>query len=290
MGFLGGAGMAGAAGGANQALQNYLNFYMQNKQLGLEREKYGEQKLNWAEQRKNWAAERAEREFKTEQEKAMRTDLSGLYAPRPEMGMMSTGGPFVPQGEFAVDPSLDLPMATGQMIPGKPTTEQLMGVLGKYDPKSAVTAQVSMRNVDERLTHAIELQNVKSSAEAQRLYDKLESQEKMWRERDDARSQAIADKFDTKMKELEKLYELKGELQAAKEVKPPTPTDKDKLYESYLADIKKRGEKPMTRYQFDIWMAKQKPDRFQDLIDALKPGGVEPPADTKRKPLSSFGR
>jgi len=287
MGFLGGAGMAGAAGGANQALQNYLQFYMQNKQLGLEREKYGEQKLNWAEQRKNWAAERAEREFKTEQEKAMRTELSGLYAPRPEIGMMSTGGPFVPQGDFAVDPSLDLPMATGQMIPGKPTTEQLMGVLGKYDPKSAITAQVSMRNLDERLTHAMELQNVKSKAEAQRLYDKLESQENMWRERDDSKSQAIADKFDAKMKELEKLYELKGELQDAKREKPPTPTDKDKLYSSYVDQIKATGQKPMARYQFDIWLAKQKPDRFQDLLDALNPNMQALPT---RKPIGTFDK
>ena len=100
-----------------------------------------------------------------------------------------------------------------------------MGVLGKYDPKSAVTAQVSMRNLDERLTHAVELQNVKSRAEAQRLYDKLDSQEKMWREREDARSQAIADKFDAKMAELEKLYDLKKELQAEK-VKSTTTSDR----------------------------------------------------------------
>uniref|UniRef100_A0A6H1ZK24 Uncharacterized protein n=1 Tax=viral metagenome TaxID=1070528 RepID=A0A6H1ZK24_9ZZZZ len=47
MGFLSGPGMAGAAGGANQALQNFLNFYMQNKELkqrkDIEKERFDEQ-------------------------------------------------------------------------------------------------------------------------------------------------------------------------------------------------------------------------------------------------------
>ena len=50
MGFLSGPGMAGAAGGANQALQNFLQFYMQNKELSqrkkLEEDRLAEQKLS----------------------------------------------------------------------------------------------------------------------------------------------------------------------------------------------------------------------------------------------------
>ncbi len=229
-------------------------------------------------------AQASARQRAEQQQTAFQTGYADLIKPRETYGMM---------GENVVggDTMADLDMNPPRMVPGQPTLEQRMNLYRQFaTPQQAMQADVSMQNVEANTVSREKINEERNKMLVQRTLDQLASQETRWRERDDARSQAMADKFEAKITEIEKIYGLKRELQDAKKDKDRAPTDKDKLYDSYLEQIKERGEKPMSRYQFDIWMAKQKPDRLQDLIDSLKLGGAQTPATTTRKPLSYFGR
>ena len=115
---------------------------------------------------------------------------------------------------------------------------------------------------------------------------------------------APPDKPEKELRKLMVIYNSKGEskpfiLKKDSEIpkgwstekpgKPPTATDKDKLYASYLVDAKRKGEKPMSRYEFDIWLSKQKGSRFDELLNLLTPSGGGTPG-LQRKPLEAFER
>ena len=218
MGFLGYGAMAGIGQGLNQGTQNLLNFYafqqrQQQHQQELENLKtfqkaqMGEMGANklWREQ------QAADLQHKAQEDAAMRKELIDLYGPHAETGLMSTDGPNVPQGVFSVDPSLDLPKATGRMIPGQPTSQQLMGVLGKYDPKAVLTAQVSMANTEERLKSSEKISKERNRAARKALEAKFESAIKILETKNDFAAQLQLQKLNATLEQIKLRADLRPE-------------------------------------------------------------------------------
>jgi hypothetical protein len=279
MGFLGNGAMMGIGQGLNQGTDNALRLFMFKQQQDQEKEKLQQQQALQAAQIAEYQSQADLRRKEMENQDLMRGEVTNLYAP-----------------PVAKDPQ-SFPDGGGMMA-ATPTSEQLMGVYNRYaSPKEGLAAQVSLANTDEKVKSNEKIQDERNKAAAQRMIDKLDAQESMFRERMDAQSQALADKLAAQIEAIKTTYGLKQELQDARKEKPPTPTDHDKNYDSYLSQYQKdakagkykNGERAMTRYEFDIWMAKQKPDRFQDLMDALNPGSAKTTTPQTRKPLSAFG-
>lgn len=226
--------------GANLAAENFMKAFNAGKDRSLERDKLAQQKAIQDAQIQEFLAQAAERKRNTDNETAMRGELSALYAPQPEMGMMSTGGPQVPDGAFSVNPALDMPKATGRMIPGQPSLDSYLNVLGKYKPEQALTAQVSMRNNEERLKSQKEINDVRTQAAVDMLGQKHEQALKLFELTSDMKYKQAADKSAGEMALLmERLQGLK-DIQGMKTGDKKAPTLK--FQNDYTKASSKREE------------------------------------------------
>ena len=149
--------------GVNAGVQNFLNVRRFKEDQKLAREKFEQEKLKFEQEKILQAAQMAETraqtqqrlaitaemERKAQQEMAMRGELANLTKP---MGYESAYGQAMGDPQFVGPPT---PEDTGKMeglmsTPQQPNIQQLMGVLAKYDPKSALAAGVSLQNTEEK--------------------------------------------------------------------------------------------------------------------------------------------
>ncbi len=299
MGFLSSGAMMGIgrglSGGADQ-LQNFLNFYMQNKELS-QRKKLEEDRLK-------------EQERRAKETEKYQTGMMGIH--QSELDMKRQAAEDVAaqtlRERMAVQPMPQYPVVPQGMAGGPEAYPEMPGPMSFEDQLRGFT-QVSP---GAGLKMQGELQRREQPRTFKTIYGPDKQTKVIGVTGDTELPEGWSFDKPEKDKNLTFRTETKavGNLTFSREVgrdpetgeikyrgdwgsepsKEPTSTDKDKLYDSYVEQMKATKQKPMVRYEFDIWLAKQKPDRFQDLIDSLKPGGVQIPATTTRKPLSSFGR
>jgi hypothetical protein len=136
------------------------------------------------------------------------------------MGMMSDGGPTIPQGQFVPNPSLDIPRNTGQMAPGNPSLEQYLGVLQKYKPEQALAARVSLQNTDERLKAQREISEERNKAMREALTLKLDNAVKLLEGRNDAQSAMLTQRLNGAIDALRVRGEEARQTNAEKPAKP----------------------------------------------------------------------
>ena len=262
MGFLSGPGMAGAAGGANQALQNFLNFYMQNKEL---------------KQRKDIEKERFDEQVRLRKAtEAHQTGMMGISQSRENRELRAAEDAATQQlrEQMAVQPMPQYPVVPQGMAGGPEAYPEMPGPMGDMDQ---IRALMQANPGKYAGTFGQLIKPVKKNYT-------LKDEEKLDKTTGITFKRSFFVDPETKEKSD---YTDWVPVKAKAEKDDPTPTDKDKLYSSYVDQIKATGQKPMARYQFDIWLAKQKPDRFQDLLDALNPNMQALPT---RKPIGTFDK
>jgi len=212
MGFLNSGGQA-----ANSFADNFMKAYQITGHNRLEQDKLAEQKMLQD-------TIIAEHRDKLKRQQDLDRELQALYAPQPVMGMMSDGGPTIPQGQFVPNPSLDIPRNTGQMAPGNPSLEQYLGVLQKYKPEQALTARVSLQNTDERLKAQREIQDVRNKAQLDLLAQKQDQALKLFDMTSDVKFKQAADKAASDMALLMERLQGMKDVQGMKNTGKKSPT------------------------------------------------------------------
>jgi plasmid stabilization system protein ParE len=96
------------------------------------------------------------------------------------------------------------------MLGGTPNAQQLLSVLGKYDPKAALTAQVSMANTEEKTRSAEAINTAKNEAAAKALEAKLEGAIDLLKQKNDATSQMLTQKLEATLDQLRLRADLTG--------------------------------------------------------------------------------
>ena len=254
MGFLSNGAMMGIGQGLNQGADNFLKLYMFKQQQAQEAQRLAQQKALQEAQIEEHRAQGRERDQRTaelqrkaQEDAAMRSELAGLYSPKSAQDMAFTPGAISGGGG---QPAVLTPEGEGMMT-GQPTTQQLMGVLGKYEPKATLTAQVSMANTEEKLKAQREIFDERTKAAAQRQADEFRHKAEMLEKSLDARAQALADQLRNAIEKIEVTYGLKKELQDAQEPKDKSQEALAKAQQAADREIAKKYTK-----SFDgQWMA-----------------------------------
>ena len=264
MGFLSGPGMAGAAGGANQALQNFLNFYMQNKEL---------------KQRKDIEKERFDEQVRLRKAtEAHQTGMMGISQSRENRELRAAEDAATQQlrEQMAVQPMPQYPAVPQGMAGGPEAYPEMPGPMGDMDQ---IRALMQVNPGKYAGTFGQLIKPVKKNYT-------LKDEEKL----DKATGITFKRSFFVDPETKEKSdYTDWVPIKAKAEKAPLTPTDKDKLYDSYVDQIKATGQKPMARYQFDIWLAKQKPSFLDELREIMieSQGGS---GTKKPRPITDFDK
>lgn len=152
MGFLGTARKAGVAGGANQALQNYLQFYLRRKDLQQEEAARRDRRELYDSMIKENVAQAEDRRAKiknvAEYQEASR-NLRGSQIMVP-----SGAGMEIPEDPYSLmTPGLmqelgSFPIGTGRYK--EPTMEDRLSLLGRFSPEEEMKHRVTLAGQEKR--------------------------------------------------------------------------------------------------------------------------------------------
>lgn len=309
-------GMLNSGGqGANAFAQNFMNMYNAGQDRQLRGRQIDQQKILQDAQIQEYLARAAERKRQTENENALRGELSGLFKPQTAQDMAfnpdavsyrdvaasgDTEGYGGPQRQIATL----TPEGQG-LMGGKPSLDSYLNVLGKYKPEQALTARVSLQNNEERLKSQQEILALKQD-QALKLFGLTQ----------DMRYKQAADKaasdMDLLMERMQGLRDIQGIKNEGKTVKEPGILDMVRL-KKMISDV---GDNPG---EGDIMLINDAAEKLgyqyekvpggayhRELFGMQIPGskGREPntyklvpignqgkkTGTTPKKPLSAFGR
>lgn len=280
-------GLMDYAGGAYPAVQAYLaarnnkqkqqesaaRLALEQRRMALEEQriqalmeaqKAGQLRQGLLDQRADtiWQQQQEDRRAAQEKEASRSFDFANAGVSKNLPGLMSMGA----IDQTSSDPRMLAQAARGQ-LPGmeQPSAWDYAQIEARHgNLKDLINLQKSYEVNASREAIA----EARAKAQAEALAARLENAIKILEMRNDAQSQLQAQKLDAVLEQIK----LRAGLQ--KET-VPKPTDADKLYQSYVDEAKAKGEKPMPRHQFDIWLFNQKEGTRQEgrkeLIEERKP-------------------
>ena len=280
-------GLMDYAGGAYPAVQAYLaarnnkqkqqesaaRLALEQRRMALEEQriqalmeaqKAGQLRQGLLDQRADtiWQQQQEDRRAAQEKEASRSFDFANAGVSKNLPGLMSMGA----VDQTSSDPRMLAQAARGQ-LPGmeQPSAWDYAQIEARHgNPKYLINLQKSYEVNASREAIAEE----RAKAQAAALAAKLENAIKILEMKNDAQSQLQAQKLEAVLEQIK----LKAGLQ--KETAPRL-TDADKRYQSHVADAKAKGEKPMSRHDFDIWYYGQtegiRQKGREDLAEIRKP-------------------
>ena len=236
----------------------------QRLQALMEAQKAGQLRQGLLDQRTDttWQQQQDDRQAGLQRQATKDFDYANAGVSNNLPGLMSMGA----IDQTSSDPRMLAQAARGQ-LPGmeQPSAWDYAQIEARHgNPKELVNLQKS----DETNATREAIAEARAKQQAEALAAKLENAIKILEMRNDAQSQLQAQKLEAVLEQIK----LKAGLQ--KETAPRL-TDADKRYQSHVADAKAKGEKPMSRHDFDIWYYGQtegiRQKGREDLAEIRKP-------------------